>query len=217
MKRIRLDTCYEVVIEILNKYGIIWWVESGTLLGAVREHKRISWDRDYDLAYYSKDALKIYRALQELPKEYCLTGCYGFAIWDTEEMEHLVCLKPHAIKKGNMYVMYGYFEYIFCKLRRNLWKEDKIFKIKKMHKISNRFKVVRPLLTTIDILFSFCGKCRCSAENYRAFIKIKLNNTLANIPIGFENNLITHYGKNWRTPMRKGEYIPYDKRWSGKI
>tara|TARA_Y100001970_G_scaffold168897_1_gene206533 strand:+ start:10440 stop:11381 length:942 start_codon:yes stop_codon:yes gene_type:complete len=38
------------ISEILNKYNIVYWLDFGSLLGAVRNSKAIPWDGDFDLS-----------------------------------------------------------------------------------------------------------------------------------------------------------------------
>ena len=47
------------VKEILDKHGIEYWLDCGTLLGAIRDRKFIPWDSDIDLGMWEKDFDKI--------------------------------------------------------------------------------------------------------------------------------------------------------------
>lgn len=55
--------------EVFDKLGIIYWVDWGTLLGAVREGKMIEWDTDIDLGTMSSSWGKIVSAISELEKK----------------------------------------------------------------------------------------------------------------------------------------------------
>lgn len=46
---------FEKVINILNEIKITWWLECGTLLGAVRHKDMIPWDDDFDLGILLSD------------------------------------------------------------------------------------------------------------------------------------------------------------------
>lgn len=63
----------EQVDAICNRHGIHYFLDSGTLLGAVREKGYIAWDDDLDIGMLRKD-YEIFReyAMKELPEEYCL-------------------------------------------------------------------------------------------------------------------------------------------------
>ncbi len=60
-----------VVREILNDLELEWFIESGTLIGAFRDHKFISHDDDFDIAFlmYTQDFLadlnKLYHKIKD--------------------------------------------------------------------------------------------------------------------------------------------------------
>jgi hypothetical protein len=54
--------------EVFDEFGIRFWLEAGTLLGAVRDGKIIEWDNDIDLSMWSEDADKLFLALHELKR-----------------------------------------------------------------------------------------------------------------------------------------------------
>jgi len=57
------------VDDLLNRHGILHWVDYGTLLGAVRDGTLIPWDEDVDFGILEADAQRV-RALQpEIEKD----------------------------------------------------------------------------------------------------------------------------------------------------
>lgn len=54
--------------KILDKNNIKYWLDEGTLLGAVREKKLIEWDHDIDLSIWYRDLEKIKPLFNEINK-----------------------------------------------------------------------------------------------------------------------------------------------------
>ena len=61
-----------VVDKIFRKHHIEYWLDGGTLLGAVRHGGFIPWDDDLDINVRVSDISRIRKVLQsELPKNLC--------------------------------------------------------------------------------------------------------------------------------------------------
>ena len=59
--------------KVCRNNNISYWLDGGTLLGAVRHQGFIPWDDDLDVCIQSKDYPKLREALiKELPKRYVL-------------------------------------------------------------------------------------------------------------------------------------------------
>lgn len=69
-----------VVDEICRRHDIPYWIEGGTLLGAVRHGGFIPWDDDLDIALMRKDYVKLLKCLKnELP------ACYKLQTHETDK------------------------------------------------------------------------------------------------------------------------------------
>lgn len=55
-----------LITDVLDRYCVGYWLESGTLLGVVREGRLLPWDSDLDISIRSSDICKLKRALPEL-------------------------------------------------------------------------------------------------------------------------------------------------------
>ena len=69
--------------KLLTRNKIDYWIDSGTLLGAVRHGGMIPWDDDADMSCYNRDKKKIYglkRHLNRLGLDICKVS-YGFKVF----------------------------------------------------------------------------------------------------------------------------------------
>jgi lipopolysaccharide cholinephosphotransferase len=58
----------KAVKDCFDEFGIDFWLNLGTLLGATRDGKIIDWDADIDLCMWSHDSEKLILALHELKR-----------------------------------------------------------------------------------------------------------------------------------------------------
>lgn len=67
----------DTIITKLNLFKIIYWFDSGSLLGIVRDNKFLEWDNDIDLGVNSQQLKSFLRFLNELKKnEYYIVRYY---------------------------------------------------------------------------------------------------------------------------------------------
>lgn len=61
------------VKDILDKAGIMFWIDCGTLLGAIRDNDFIEWDNDIDISIMAKDRSQI----ELIEGQFLAKGQYG--------------------------------------------------------------------------------------------------------------------------------------------
>ena len=60
-----IDEQLNWIINVLEKNKIDYIIDSGTLLGIIREGKLMKWDKDIDITIFEKDIKKISPVLEE--------------------------------------------------------------------------------------------------------------------------------------------------------
>lgn len=220
------------VKEIFDKLGIKYWLDWGTLLGAMRNGKIIEWDTDIDLGTMSDSLKKIISAFPELERR-------RFDVYFEQ-------FKFHKILKTDIA-----FDRLGCPISVNLYqvKGENAFMISgrptnmltgSTNLISRGLRVlyclllsqrpgVRPKLKFIvrflkhclsllppeskrplsDVVLSVWGRIGLKFDlvvvpkhYFRKLETIKFYGMTFNIPSNFESYLKYHYGENWKTPKR---------------
>jgi len=111
--KIKYVSALKTVKQIFDNHGIRFWLDYGTLLGAVREGKMIDHDYDIDLAVWINDVPKIGKTRKEFKKAgYTLYvnpnhGNYqirelsdGTPVLPVKRIHHLLCILFRGKKEG---------------------------------------------------------------------------------------------------------------------
>ena len=103
MKQINDSELKKIQVDILNyfdafckKNDICYWIDYGTLLGAVRHKGFIPWDDDIDISLKREDYTEFIRLLsEELPKGFVMSGMYA-ASERLQQAAHSQCIRVIA-------------------------------------------------------------------------------------------------------------------------
>lgn len=92
------------VKSILDKKKIQYWLDSGTLLGAIRDKKLIPWDNDIDIGLWHRDLLQVYEVIKEIKHFNCeIIYKYGpMSEFGEIKNSKIGSLRGIVIKKNNI-------------------------------------------------------------------------------------------------------------------
>lgn len=232
-EEVAIDILREVK-EVLDKYGIEFWLQSGVLLGAVRDKKFITWDSDIDLGTWGENIPK----MKILAREFCDRGF---------ETYFSPYLNSMAIKKKDIHVQLAFWR---------LSNDKAIMPLQYNENLLGVFLFNAGWI----LLFSHCGEVTSETLNTNIkkakFIIVKLTDMLPElfrlrlsqllhkiakrtgnrrglvvtpshyfmnlsdmnfyemkfkVPAETEDYLAYYYGEDWRTPKRDWTYVRKDR------
>jgi len=93
--------------DILDKHHIHFWLDFGTLWGAIRENDILEFDDDIDISIWLEDAPKVAKLKKEfIKKGYNLKinpDHLNFKIWNIKRNKKLMCILFKGKSKGYIY------------------------------------------------------------------------------------------------------------------
>lgn len=211
--------------KILDKHDIEYWLDEGTLLGAVREKKFIEWDHDIDLSIWYKDLPKITPLFDEIRKT-------GLEVIFFEWKKHIKLLGEGYEIDINLYHLKDkkatrtwhinnqlgrVLDYFIWTIYLKDSKYRKLFApffiTKTLIKISNKWpdwmnkKILKLLLKIYEK--KGCKSLQVAMPSYffTELTTLEFYKMNFKVPKKTEEYLEYRYGKNWRIP--KKDYVWY--------
>lgn len=174
---------HDVTIE-LEKTGVSYWLEGGTLLGIIRENRLLPWDNDMDISMYIKDRLKLVKvAIKLFFKGYRISTRFYNRDLDPFRKYELRMIKVRNYEK--------YFK-----------KGEVMLDIFLKRKVENDYfwtvGIKTPVLKSSP------------AEFYEELDWTKFNDKQYMIPKDYEGYLTYRYG-DWKIPVKEWNFKKDDK------
>jgi len=211
--------------EVFDKYDIEYWLDYGTLLGAVRDGKFISWDTDIDLGTWSKYASSILLADKEFQNS-------GFGVYPINKYR-IIIEKKQSGMHADIWIYHPINYSAICVsskhrgvigqsldyLCRVLLKYPHVVKDSRVPafitKLLIRVAVIIPFLLRMriaKIVYALYEKIGCAiyvvvpSYYFRSLSTLKFYEMEFKVPDRTEEYLVYRYGKDWKVP--KESYIP---------
>jgi len=217
------------VTENLDKHGIEYWLDMGTLLGAIREKKFIPWDHDIDLGTWHGNAIKIRPVSKELHDKGFEIYFYDYHIsiqkGEVPVNISLYCLSnDKAIKTWyvSKRTMLGEIRMFLAAtlLSQNHSKVHNmypmatsvskiIFRLSHILPHSLRWPLAKIMRTSHPKIGLKCVKVLIPSHYFMNLSTIRFYGMEFKVPAEVEEYLAYRYSKDWRVP--KKDYIYYQE------
>lgn len=208
--------------KFCNKYDITFWLDDGTLLGAVRSGKFIPWEGDIDLGTTEDDIKKIYdnrKYLEDLgyrifPKQ------QGYAIIG-KNLSSKIDISSYKFKDDIAYQydfernIFGNFFDLFIfilSLYDGDYKYETTISREAIKIFVRMFSMIpesirKKTINISDVLYDKIGKNRrivlkTPKHHFDTLLQIKFYSEFFYTPCDIENYLENLYGPDWRVPKR---------------
>ena len=218
------------VKKVLDEEGLVFWLDTGTLLGAVRNGRFIPWDSDIDLGAWNKNIDVLKNALKKIPSNmYSYVHENRAGRWKIIILykDIAVSITLYEIQRNRAIRHYNLEQCSFAGIIQGL---IKLLKDKRNAKvvsqniplditeiianilsfIPTRAKsIIIPILEKQYEVFSSNQSILVSIpkEYFENLSAIEFYDMEYNIPSPVEDYLEYRYGSDWRTPKEK--YVHY--------
>ena len=219
---------FKILNQLFNKHKITYWLDWGTLLGAVREKKIIDWDTDIDIGIIDNSYKKVLSIIPEIEKHgfYLRKSIIKEANFHISRNGCYIDIWPYKTKNDKVVSVYAYS--LDNKSLLIIWQINYCVKTKLKYIVHTKGSTKSKILT---YLICALVKIPSKIKIFKKFIINLTNNILkknvtllkltvpkkffenlktinfygikTNIPADIEKYLIFKYGKNWRIPDKK--------------
>jgi phosphorylcholine metabolism protein LicD len=223
-EKVAIETLRQVK-EVLDNYDVEYWLDYGTLLGAVRNGKIIPWDNDIDLSMWKKNKEKLPFVLNDLNLKGFKIYCGEFII-AFRKNNSLICLdlydltdgkaiRESQIVKNFVGEIIGYLNWVISAWDHKSVCEGASIVTKFLHKILFMirntslkgfiFGTLRKLHRKVTYTVVF----EVPSHYFKNLSTIKYYGLEFKVPSTTEEYLTYRYGPDWKIP--KKDYIYYEE------
>jgi lipopolysaccharide cholinephosphotransferase len=219
--------------EVFDKFGVKYWLEHGTLLGAVRDGKVIEWDTDIDLGTIDDNWEKIISSIPELEEKGFRVYLNDFRIYKNifvkyisiHRASYLMNISVYHIKSENAWMIVDDSTKLTSralKILLHMLVSQKPYTTPKWNFVK---KVVERCLSLLPpkskkllfdvILWTWKKNCKfflivVPKHYFEKLGNIKFYGMTFNTPSDVENYLKYRYGDDWRTPKKEWDWRSKD-------
>ncbi len=211
----------EEISSILKKNKVDFFLDTGTLLGAIREQRFIPWDNDIDLGILYNDGINIEKILEDCYTKGYNVNYFHNAIYIFKGKDIHIGITLY--KKEGFYfkselikaVCFNKIQYFLLQVKRkkiikclgygiNYFIKNKILK--------NQFLLQLIPFNLLNIkVTEIIKEVSIPQELFSSFIDIEFYGEKYNVPKKNILYLKHRYGENWKTPVENYNYIEDDK------
>lgn len=177
-----------VLDKLFKENDIHYWLEAGSLIGAMREGTYLEWDKDMDTSFFEEDLNRVDKLKPEFEKHgLLLLGETSFRLCD-KAGNHLICVMPCSTVDDYLVKYSYYLDYLVLNHVQRLLPE------------------LHTMISRVKLFMWFRKKCRkisftrAPIDYLGNFAYVEWCGTMCSIPEHAESYLAFRFG-NWREPV----------------